>query len=218
LLAQKFLEYLRDVFQDESLFGFSSIDKSLAVKTKCKTALVTFLPYPDLEYMYNAVEYFNMLEELRREHSEKLNKIKAFLDENRIKYALPSASPEDDGNHKAEFSYKWAAIHTGLGFIGKNDVFTHYKYAQRVRISCLLIDFALPVFDGEIISKCGECDLCVQACPYHFITGRSWNIDIHRDELVDYKKCAVKSKHSGDGQKHLCSYCLLACKYPNTEV
>ena len=213
--VSSFVKYLKDTFIDESLYGFSAVDESLKQKTGCNRCLVTLLPYPDLAYMYDPFEFYDMLENLRRGLAAKMNAVKAFLDLNNIKYAIPPASPKDDGNHLAEFSYKWAAIHAGLGFIGKNDVFVHYKYAQRVRMSCLLIDFDVPVYTGDIISRCGECGLCVKACPYHYITGRAWNIDIKREELVDYKNCAAKSKHSGEGQNYLCSFCALACTYPN---
>lgn len=125
--------------------------------------------------MYNAVEYFEMLDALRKEHRTKLNVFKSILDENKIHYSAPPASPKNDGAHLAEFSYKWAAIHAGLGFIGKNDVFVHEAYAQRVRISCLLIDYDAPVFAGEITkSKCGVCNRCVEACPHNFISGANW--------------------------------------------
>jgi len=57
---------LLDVFEDESLFGFSAIDGDLAEKEDCKCALVTLLTYPDLNDTYNAIEYFIMLEDLRK--------------------------------------------------------------------------------------------------------------------------------------------------------
>ena len=213
--ANKIIDFLSDVFEDRTLFGFSSAYKDLAKKENCKCALVTLLPYPDLDYAYAPVEYFIMLQDLWAKHSEKMNRVKSFLDDNNIQYKTPPATPKDDGNHLADFSYKWAAIHAGLGFIGKNDVFVHHKYAQKVRISCLLINLDMPVFTGEILSKCNDCELCVKACPYNFISGQTWHIDIHRDELIDYKNCATKTKHSGDGQKYACGYCVMACKYPN---
>ena len=142
-----------------------------------------------------------------------MNRIKVFLDAHSVKYITPPASPKDDGNYLAEFSYKRAAIHAGLGFIGKNDVFVHCKYAQRVRISCLLIDLDTPLFDREVLSRCSSCDLCVKACPFGYISGRAWHIDIHRDELLDYKKCATKTKHTSDGDHYACGYCVMACKY-----
>jgi len=205
---------LTNVFLDKSLFGFAAINDELAAATSCKSAIVTLMPYPDLKYIYNPVEYFQMLEELRIIHGEKLNEIKKFLDINGVKYASPPASPKDDNKYLAEFSYKWAAIYAGLGFIGKNDVFVHEKYAQRVRISCLLVDLALPVYTGKVKSKCGTCDLCVRACPHHFISGRTWSETIFRGELIDYYKCALMSKHNGDGLHYLCSFCALACQYP----
>ena len=209
------LDCLKAIFKDESLYGFSAIDSSLADQTGCKCALVTLMPYPDLTYMYNPVEFFHMAESLRKEHSEKMTGLKQYLDRNAVRYATPPASPEDDGEHLAEFSYKWAAIHAGLGFIGKNDVFVHEKYAQRVRISCLLIDDEMPVFTGEVYSKCGACDLCVRACPHGLITGQPWHENVQRHELIDYKTCATKSRHDGNGVKYLCARCSLSCTYPD---
>ena len=135
LILQK---YLLDIFEDDSLFGFSEIDKHLIEKENCKCVLVTLLPYPNLNYAYDEFEFYHMLELLRKQHSDKLNKVKCFLDENGIKYAVPPASPKNDGKHLADFSYKKAAVLAGLGFIGKNTVFVHYKYAQKIRISYLL--------------------------------------------------------------------------------
>ncbi len=180
-----FNEQLLKIFTEKDLFGFSGIDAPLAEKTGCKCVLVTLQPYPDLQYAYNAAELFNMLGELRKKHAGLLDAVKLYLDMNQVKYALPPTAPGNDEEYRAEFSEKWAAIHAGLGFIGKNDVFVHYKYAQRVRISCLLIDFDLQVFNGEIISRCDDCDMCVRSCPSHFLTagagirargGRSFSI------------------------------------------
>ena len=204
---------LKRIFIDESLYGFSAIDGCLAARTGCKCAVVTLMPYPDMNNKYNAVEYFEMLEVLRKEHSARLDLFKRVLDENEIHYATPPASPDDD-EYWAEFSYKWAAIHAGLGFMGRNDVFVHEKYAQRVRISCLLIDHMAPILGGEIVSKCGACMRCKEACPHHFISGDSWHYAVKREALINYKKCAMKSKHEGEGMKYLCTHCLLACTYP----
>lgn len=206
-------ECLLSVFNDKMLFGFSQIDSGLMDKTGCKCALVTLLPFPDLVYSYNPIEFYCMLEDLRAQHNKKLLMVKQFLDDNKIHYAAPSASPKEDGEYFAEFSYKWAAINAGLGYIGKNDVFVSYKYAQRVRISCLLLDFDAPVFSGEIISKCGACTKCVDACPHNLISGDLWQLDKKRSELIDYKKCGAKSNHGNKGQKYLCANCVMVCTY-----
>lgn len=208
---------LKEIFARDSLFGFTDIEESLALQTGCKYAVVTLLPYHDMKYNYNPVEYYRMSEKLSDEHREKLCRLKEYLDENNIKYASPPAAPKNDGEYLSEFSYKWAAVHAGLGFIGKNDVFVSWEFAQRVRISCLLIDFPvpLPTFNGRIESKCGDCNLCVKACPHNCITGLEWHKNIKRSELIDYKKCATMSKHDGHGIRYLCANCTLACTYPN---
>ena len=75
----KITNFLLDVFGNKSLFGFSSIDEALAKKEGCKCALVTLLPYFDLDYNYNVVEYFEMLQELWKKHSKKWTMLNAFL-------------------------------------------------------------------------------------------------------------------------------------------
>jgi ferredoxin len=212
-----FTDCLLDAFGDPSLFGFSSIEERLAEQTGCKCALVTLVTHPDLNYHYNPVEFYHMATELGEAQSAKMRLVKNFLDEKGIRYASPPAAPKNDGSYFAEFSYKWAAIHAGLGFIGKNDVFVHYQYAQRVRISCLLLDLSVPCYAGGIQSKCSSCDACVQACPHGLLTGETWNIAAKREDLVDYKSCARNSRHDGSGQKYLCAHCSLACRYPLCE-
>lgn len=206
---------LAEILEDETLFGFCQVEKELAERIGCAAAVVTLIPYPDLNYGYDPYDYFEMMGRLRKIHAAKINELKLFFDDTGIRYATPPASPKNDGNYLAEFSYKWAAIHAGLGFIGRNDVFVHYKYAQRVRISCLLVDLPVPVNNGEIYSRCGNCRKCVDACPHGFVSGKEWNLKIHRNELIDYKKCAAMSRHDGEGPHYLCANCLLACTYPN---
>ena len=211
-------DFLFSQFGDDTLYGFAPISEELQTQTGCKCALVTVLPFPDPDKKYRPDEFFEANNALWEVHGQKINAIKAHLDACAIKYASPPAAPKNDGEHRAEFSYKWAAIHAGLGFIGKNDVFVHHRYGQRVRISCLLIDSDVPVFHGSIESKCGDCDLCVKACPHHFISGKNWDITAHREDLVDFKQCATKSKHFGEGKKYLCCHCVMACPWHKQQV
>lgn len=210
-IANSIIAQLTALFPGPSMYGFSGISSALAGKSGCKCAIVTLAPLPSMSYSYTPVEFHQAMEALGRGQAEKLSALKAFLDGIGIKYASPPTSP--GGGLLAEFSCKWAAAHAGLGFIGKNDVFTHFAYAQRVRISCLLVDYPLPVFAGRPKSLCGDCRLCVDACPHGLITGASWHPDIRRDELVDYRKCALNSKWGQPGPSYSCAYCALACKY-----
>lgn len=204
-------EFLLRLFSDAALYGFAKIDDKLQEETGCNCALVTCMPFPDLTIDYTPQEFYRISEQLRVAQGERMNEIKRFLATHNIKNVVPAASPKNDGNFKAEFSYKWAAVHAGLGFIGKNDVFVHYKFGQRVRLSCLLLKADVPYFRGTITSACGSCNLCVKACPHHCISGKQWDTSVLREELVDYKLCATKSRHNGEDPRYLCNFCMMAC-------
>ena len=201
-LSQK----LYDVFEDETLYGFCA--------EASKSALVTLMPFPDLKRLYNPVEFYEMLEGLRAKHSFKISQIKVFLEGHGVEYITPPATPGEDGELRAKFSYKWAACRAGLGFIGKNSVFTHFKYGQRVRISCLIVGLRPPAGSPIPTPRCGSCEICASACPNGYITGRLWHEKIKREELIAYKSCAEKSRHLGPGAKYSCAHCALACPYP----
>jgi hypothetical protein len=82
MTVSTFMEHLHKIFGDDSLYGFSKIDKDLSEKTCCKCSLITLLPYPDLHCIYNPIEFYLMLEDLRQKHAEMLNGVKSFLDTN----------------------------------------------------------------------------------------------------------------------------------------
>lgn len=201
------------IFEDESLYGFADIDERLKRSTGCECAMVTLLPFPDMDRAYRPDEFYQLSRELSAEHSRRMAELRRGLDVCGVGYASPPAAPADDGSHRAEFSYKWAAVHAGLGFIGKNDVFVHRKYGQRVRISCLLLRASVETFKGEMRSECADCDDCVRACPHSCLTGAQWHVGARRDELIDYRRCASYSRHDGDGARYLCCYCVMACPW-----
>lgn len=208
-------DIVKPLFEDKSLYGYAAIDERLKLLTGFSCALVTLMPFPDMEKMYSPHEFYQMSEALGAAHALKMTEIKRRLEARGIKYAPPPAAPADDGAYRAEFSYKWAAVRAALGFIGKNDVFVHYKYGQRVRISCLLLCADVVTFDGDIKSECpADCRLCVDACPHACLTGRQWHAQIMREELINYKSCAAWSRHSGPGKRYLCCHCMMACPWP----
>lgn len=88
---------------------------------------------------------------------DKLNKIALFLNE---KYNAKSIFYSDIG----PLSDREAAKKCGVGFYGKNTNIITEKYGSYVFLGELLTDIYIDR-DNEIESKCGDCRLCIDACP-----------------------------------------------------
>ncbi len=114
------------------------------------------------------------------------------------------------------FSHKMAATRAGLGWIGKTDLFVSERFGPRLRLATVLIDRPPPLSSPPCIeSRCGNCSVCVEACPAGAANGRLWNVRVHRDEFFDPFKCREKcrelSKRNFDVDISLCAICVSVC-------
>ena len=136
------------------------------------------------------------------------------LDEYNVKYYIPPVAQNNEIDLIAPFSFKFAAVNAGLGWIGKNDVLITEKYGPRVRLSAVLIDEPFTYNQKIIKSNCPDsCKKCVDICPYQALYNTNWNIDTLRTDMIDYKLCNQKrslylEKH---GRKNACGLCIAAC-------
>ena len=69
-------DILHSLFIDDTLYGYSPIDDDLKARSGCKCALVTFMPFPDMERKYSPDEFFEVSNELSKLHSMKMNENK----------------------------------------------------------------------------------------------------------------------------------------------
>jgi epoxyqueuosine reductase len=88
---------------------------------------------------------------------------------------------------KADFSFKYAAYHAGLGNFGMNHLLITKDFGARVRMTALLTDAPL---DGEkeihlpfINSACVDCMKCIEICPSGALTPEGV---IHRKKCAEY--------------------------------
>ncbi|MCI8773495.1 MAG: epoxyqueuosine reductase [Lachnospiraceae bacterium] len=186
---------LQQIFTDypEVLYGYTDISYSPFAK-EYQSALVFAVPYePQLAFDdYTEQGFEDSIRNARRELDEILRKLEAV------------------------FSFKYAAVNAGLGWIGKNDVLVTERYGPRVRLSAVLIDAPFVYGSKMTESRCPEgCTKCVDICPHKALTGRAWDIHSLRSELIDYHLCNRKrsdyiEKH---GRKNACGLCMVVCPY-----
>ncbi len=103
----------------------------------------------------------------------------------------------------------------GLGFIGKNTLLIHPMYGSWMFLSVILVNKTLPI-DQPINDSCGECTLCIQACP----TGA-----LDTPYVLDARQCisywTIEHKEDIPSQMHSkigdwifgCDICQNVCPY-----
>jgi len=126
-------------------------------------------------------------------------------------------SPEYTQTLRHYFSHKMVGTRAGLGWIGKSDLFVSVKFGPRLRLASILVDYPLKALEPPIdSSRCGKCNVCVEACPAKAATGKLWNIKVDRDEFYDAYKCLDKAKEislaaTGQNDDEICGICIAVC-------
>lgn len=164
---------------------------------------------------YDEEKYHRIILEVKTSVDKKINLLKKLFDQYDIKNYIPPIAQKDEKDLVAPFSFKFAAVQAGLGWIGKSGVLITKKFGPRVRLAAILLDY--PLVHGHPITKslCGNCHACVSACPWGVIKNVTWNIFSKREELLDYQLCNKKRCEYIEikGRKHTCGYCILACPW-----
>ena len=199
-----------------SLVGFADLT-GLAGLPRAVALAVRYAPevFADPEYMPNpafAGEYARLDGQLRQLASRV---------EARLKAAGCRANGDpaprrevDRSRWTASFSHKTAATRAGLGWIGKCDLFVSPELGPAVRLGSVLTDAPLAVGRPVTESKCGDCEVCVAACPVGAASGRLWSAGLRREEFFDVFAChrscrererAMRVERGG------CAVCMAVC-------
>ncbi len=127
-----------------------------------------------------------------------------------------SQSVHDRGDkYTGIYQHKSAAVAAGLGWIGKSALFVSPVHGPRVRLATVLTDEVLPSGAIPMESQCGDCTLCVKACPSGAILGKNYVRGMARDEIFDAEKCSrhMKQAFGHIGRGAVCGLCMRACPY-----
>lgn len=136
-----------------------------------------------------------------------------------IPFLIPGGSPYTmKPPYKALISSKYIGWKAGIGWIGKNDLLITYEYGPHIfTFSAVFYAESFPTGTPVRKSECGECSLCVKACPFRNLTGISWTPEVRRDEMINCARCSETrfriAEKKGMDHKFTCAKCLLACPY-----
>jgi len=200
----------------EIKYGYTEISYS-SFSEEYQSALVFAVPYEQQLRLedYTEEAFDNSILNARNRLELILKDIEFALIEEGISYYIPPVAQQDEEELMALFSFKYAAVNAGLGWIGKNDVLITEEYGPRVRLSAVLIDYPFEYGNKMTESRCGSCTKCVDICPHKALTGANWNINTLRNELIDYHLCNQKRSAyiESHGRKHACGLCMAVCPY-----
>lgn len=127
--------------------------------------------------------------------------------------ASQSINSGKDRAHMGRYSHKKAAVLAGLGTVGKSALFLHRELGPRVRLGTLFTDCPLGDSHTAALSHCGDCGLCVDACPAKAITGTHWYPDIRREDMYDAHACNdyMRAHFMHIGRGAVCGICMKVC-------
>jgi len=128
-------------------------------------------------------------------------------------------------------SYKLPAHLAGHGWIGKSCLLITPDDGPRVRFSAVLTDAPLAA-NRPMKERCGDCTVCVDACPVKAFTGRAFQADEPREARFDPVKCAIfrgndrrykttpdkqDKKDKKARQVYACGMCVKVCPYGKSD-
>lgn len=214
MIVQKIQQIFAKV--PEVKYGYTDISYS-SFSEEYSSALVLAVPYEEQLTLdsYTEEGFEKSILNARKKSEIILRDIEAVLKEENIKYDIPPAAQQSEEDLLAVFSFKYAAVNAGLGWIGKNDVLITEKYGPRVRLSAVFIDYPFETGRKITESSCKSCRKCVDICPHKALKGLNWDMNVSRNDLIDYHLCNQKrsayiEKH---GRKNACGLCMVVCPF-----
>jgi epoxyqueuosine reductase QueG len=106
------------------------------------------------------------------------------------------------------FSHKAVARLAGLGWIGRSCLLVTPQSGPRARWASVLTDAPLTPTGTPLEDACGDCQVCVDACPAQAFNGQAFRVDEPVERRFDVRACQAYQK-----QTLVCGLCLACCPY-----
>jgi epoxyqueuosine reductase QueG len=168
-------------------------------------------------------EYYSHYRQINKDLSLLTKKISDDLNKNDIETLKidPTVSTSEldsvySKTLRTDLSHKMVATRAGLGWIGKTDLFISREFGPRLRLVSILLKTPVKSKSKPIdISRCGNCNICVDICPSKAANGKLWDITVDREEFYDPWKCRNQCAEFGSNRLGLdvriCGICVAAC-------
>lgn len=165
------------------------------------------------------IEYYNEYLKVNKKLNDLSSMIASFLNKKGYKTEY-WGSTEDRiyGHFLTDLPHKTMATLSGLGWIGKCALLVNKQYGSAIRLTTVLTDIAGEVKDNSISkSYCGDCMICVTACPGHAPKGIDWNRDLFRDDFFNPDLCRNSARKLAKEKiginNTICGICIAACPF-----
>jgi len=187
--------------------------RAVTIGMVLQDSLVDLLPDKDpagaIVYRHNSYDVVNqMLDQISVRVANELQRAGYSA------FPVPASKRTDDEHICGIFSQKLAAHLAGLGWIGKSCLLITPDHGPRVRWVTVLTDAPLLPTGSPLEQQCGKCTACVDICPQHAFTGRSFDRNEPREARYDAAACdryfKELEKSRGVG---VCGLCLYVCPH-----
>jgi len=118
---------------------------------------------------------------------------------------IPASQIVDWQNQKGHLSHKQIGYLAGLGWIGRNNLLVSKEFGSQFRLVTVLTNMPLKI-DKPIKQNCGNCKLCLVACPVQAIKENPLDFDHLKcfEKLKDFQKQRLV-------EQYICGICVKAC-------
>lgn len=197
--------------------GFAKIENHNHVPNNLTTAVSIGIVYEKLVMQLSPKELHEYIANTKEKIASVLVATKQFLQEYGYKTWVPEIS--EDGNLSSVFSHKMAATISGLGWVGKNDIFISNQFGCGSRLATIFTDATIEYGKPITKSQCGSCNKCIEICPCNALKGIDWYAGISRDELIEPWLCKKYRDSFKDklGYSHPCCLCIKVCPLISTK-
>ncbi len=164
--------------------------------------------YENPHYIHSTTDEYAQTEELVGSITDKLANLlilKGFKAISQSDTGLIAENTFDFSTKTSILPHKTIAMLSGLGYIGKNNLFITTKYGAAQCLGSVLTNAPLTAYIHKIqSSKCGNCNICRNVCPQKALGVKDWNMNVSRDEMINVYKCTA------------CLKCMVYC--PKTQA